>query len=114
MPKIVDHDQRRTEIAAAAARAIDEQGLDKVRLVDVARRASCTTGAVSHYFQDKDAVLGAALEHVLGGLVSHSPNREAWPDSGDPVADFLTGLTQILPLDESRRRCWRVTAASCP
>jgi len=56
----VDHDESRAQIAAAAVVAIDELGLDRVRLVDVAKRASCTTGAVRHYFPDKDAVLGVA------------------------------------------------------
>ena len=113
MPKIVDHDERRAQIAAAAAGAIDEQGLDRVRLVDVARRASCTTGAVSHYFPDKDAVLAAALEHVLGDLMSYAPRAEPWPEAADPVDTVLEVLTEILPLDEPRRRDWRVWIAFC-
>ena len=119
MPKLVDHDQRRAEIAAAAARAIDEQGLDRVRLVDVARRASCTTGAVSHYFPDKDAVLVAALEHVLGNLTSYAPRTELGRDPADPAdpADWvdtaLEVLAEILPLDEDRGRDWRVWLAFC-
>lgn len=113
MPKLVDHDARRAEIAAAAAEAIDEQGLDRVRLVDVARRAACTTGAVSHYFPDKDAVLAAALEHVLGNLTRHAPGREPRPEAGDPVEEFIGALAEILPLDPARRRDWRVWIAFC-
>jgi TetR/AcrR family transcriptional repressor of bet genes len=113
MPKIVDHDERRAVIAAAAAQAIDEQGLDRVRLVDVARRASCTTGAVGHYFPDKDAVLAAALEHVLGNLSSHTRVADAWLAASDPVDLFLEGLAEILPLDEPRQRDWRVWIAFC-
>jgi TetR/AcrR family transcriptional repressor of bet genes len=113
MPKIVDHLERRAEIAAAAARAIDEHGLDRVRLVDVARCAACTTGAVSHYFPDKDAVLAAALEHVLGNLSTYAPRSEPWPESMDPVDSFLGGLAEMLPLDEPRRRDWRVWIAFC-
>ena len=113
MPKTVDHGERRAEIAAAAARAIDEQGLDRVRLVDVARRASCTTGAVSHYFPGKDAVLAAALEHVLGHLRSYAPGSGPWPEAADPVDGFLEVLAEILPVDEPRRRDWRVWIAFC-
>ncbi len=113
MPKIVDHDLRRAEIAAAAAQAIDELGLDRVRLVDVARRASCTTGAVSHYFPGKDAVLEAALEHVLGHLAHEVPRAADRPESTDPVEVFLAGLSEVLPLDEARRTYWRVWLAFC-
>ena len=113
MPKIVDHDARRAEIAAAAAGAIDEEGLERVRLVDVAKRASCTTGAVSHYFPDKDAVLAAALEHVLGNLTSQAPHLEHWADEGDPIDALLDAIAEILPVDPPRRRDWRVWIAFC-
>ncbi len=113
MPKIVDHTARREAIAAAAAEAIDEQGLDKVRLVDVARRASCTTGAVSHYFPDKEAVLGAALDSVLRNLTDRAPAIDALPTEGSPVERCLALLCEILPVDEARRRDWRVWLAFC-
>lgn len=113
MPKLVDHDARRSEIAAAAARAIDEHGLDKVRLVDVARLASCTTGAVSHYFPDKDAVLGAALDHVLGNLTDRTPETIALPAGATGIDACIALLGEILPVDEARRRDWRVWIAFC-
>ncbi len=62
MPKIVDHDQRRKTIGAAAMKVIAERGLEATKLVDIARLAGVTTGAVTHYFSDKDAILMAALE----------------------------------------------------
>ncbi len=113
MPKIVDHDARRVEIAAAAAQAIDELGLDRVRLVDVARRASCTTGAVSHYFPGKEAVLSAALDHVLGQLTDRAPRAADLPETTEPVEAFLAGLSEVLPLDDARRSDWRVWLAFC-
>jgi hypothetical protein len=48
MRRNVDHGERHSKISAAAVRAIDGQGLDRVRLVDAAKRAECMTGAVSH------------------------------------------------------------------
>jgi TetR/AcrR family transcriptional repressor of bet genes len=113
MPKIVDHDERRERISAAAAQAIDEQGLDRVRLVDVARRAGCTTGAVGHYFPDKDAVMAGALEHVFRNLAAMTPPRGSLTDSGDAVERCLDVLIEILPIDERRRSDWRVWIAFC-
>ena len=66
MPKLVDKDARRRELAQAAIAAIVERGLDNVRLVDVAAQAGCTTGALQHFFgpsAGKDAVLRLALLH---------------------------------------------------
>ncbi|MDO9125581.1 MAG: hypothetical protein Q7U42_01845, partial [Parvibaculum sp.] len=39
MPKKIDHDARRRDIARAAISVIGEQGIDNTRLVDVARAA---------------------------------------------------------------------------
>lgn len=61
MPKIVDHDKRRQEIALAACQAIAKNGLDAVTLLDIAREAGCTTGMLAHYFNTKWDVIIAAL-----------------------------------------------------
>jgi AcrR family transcriptional regulator len=62
MPKIVNHEKRRTTIAQAAVVVITEQGLESTKLLDIAGLAGMTTGAITHFFTDKDAVLMAALE----------------------------------------------------
>ncbi|MFT4790328.1 MAG: TetR/AcrR family bet gene transcriptional repressor [Oleiphilaceae bacterium] len=62
MPKIVNHDQRRKNIAQAAIEVIAIKGLESTKLTDIGRLAGVTTGAITHYFNDKDAVLMAALE----------------------------------------------------
>ena len=61
MPKIVDHEERRQEIALAACQAIAKNGLDAVTLLDIAREAGCTTGMLAHYFNTKWDVIIAAL-----------------------------------------------------
>lgn len=113
MPKRVDHDERRASISAAAAQAIDEFGLDRVRLVDVAQLAHCTTGAVRHYFQDKDAVLAAALEYVMQNLDQYRQASIPSVISGDPVDAFILNILEILPIDAARNRDWRVWLAFC-
>lgn len=61
MPKIVNHDERREGIARAAVMVIAERGLESTKLTDIGRLAGVTTGSITHYFEDKDAVLVAAL-----------------------------------------------------
>lgn len=100
MPKRVDHTERRSQLAAAAVRAIDDRGLEAVRLVDVAKAANLTTGAVVHYLSSKDDVLMAAFEQV--GL----RNVERMVETrGQGIVDRAMAY---LPRDEETAREWRV------
>jgi len=106
MPRVVDHDQRRRELALAACDVIARAGLEGATLRDVARQAGCTTGRVSHYFADKQQLLLAALETATQAVEDRILHR-ALADPGD-----LRGiLTESLPLDEPRRIEWRIWIA---
>lgn len=100
MPKKVDHALRRTQLAEAAVQAIDERGLEAVRLVDVARAANLTTGAVVHYLNSKDDVLMAAFEQV--GLRSAERLAET------RGLEFVERALAYLPTTEETAREWRV------
>ncbi|WP_353560214.1 TetR/AcrR family transcriptional regulator [Pyruvatibacter sp. HU-CL02332] len=100
MPKKVDHDQRRSQLAEAAVVAIDTHGLDSVRLIDVAREAKLTTGAVVHYLNNKDDVLLAAFDQV--GL--RNAERLEQTRGMDPVDRAMT----YLPHNDETAREWRV------
>jgi len=63
MPKQIDHNQRRDEIARAACLVIAEKGFAQTKLVDIAKTAGCTTGALRHYFETKDDILNAATNY---------------------------------------------------
>lgn len=65
MPKLVDHDERRRAIIAAAWRVIARRGLDGVTMRDLAAEAGYSNGALGHYFSGKDEILQVAFEHVL-------------------------------------------------
>ena len=57
MPKVVDIDERRAELAAAAAQLIARAGVGAATMRDVAAEAGWTTGALTHYFADKRELL---------------------------------------------------------
>ncbi len=103
MPKLVDHEERRRAIASAAVDAVANQGLDGVKLADIAHQAGVTTGAVGHYFPDKDSVLAAALEEVCTRLLT----KIGLPD-GPPT---FTDLAAALPDSDEQRKEWRVWLA---
>jgi len=78
MPKIVNHEERRSSIARAAMLEIAENGIEDLRLKDVAARAGWTTGVLTHYFNSKEELLSEALKvtfhEVVGEAVADARN----------------------------------------
>ena len=105
MPKKIDHDARRRAIAKAAVTVIGVNGIDNTRLIDVAREAKATTGSITHYFEGKDAVMLAALDHVAQKIL-HLLKIQSDTEMG--VDDFIDYASLALPLDEDGQRDWRV------
>ena len=122
MPKLVDHDERRAKVSAAAVRAIDEQGLDRVRLVDVAKRAECTTGAVRHpalalLRRDAYAKVQRKSADGLQDLGLAEPGTDAQQLATAVFASFDgLGLRATLEPDEwpSERLHWMPTSQLAP
>ena len=102
MPKIVDRVERRTSIAAAAAEAIAEEGIEAVTMNTIAARASVTTGALTHYFVDKDEVVLEALLLVDASMQSRIETALAQDSS------LVDALLAALPHDVESRRDWSV------
>ncbi|HEY6482941.1 MAG TPA: TetR family transcriptional regulator C-terminal domain-containing protein [Steroidobacteraceae bacterium] len=96
MPKIVDHDQRRDQIALVACRVVAEHGFDQATIVRIAREAGYTTGMVAHYFDTKQDIIIAALRLILRRI------EERLTRPAGPSVDLLTVLSEALPLDEPR------------
>jgi AcrR family transcriptional regulator len=61
MPKLVDHQERREQIASALMRVAAGQGLEAVSLRHVAAEAGVTSGMVQHYFPSKDSMMAFAM-----------------------------------------------------
>jgi len=106
MPRIVDHQERRATIAGAACAIIAESGLDGTTLAKVARRAGVTTGAIQHYFEDKDRLLAAALRRAYQEQLERMARRAA----RTPYS-LLDVLGEALPLTSRSRRTMRVWLA---
>jgi AcrR family transcriptional regulator len=93
MPKIVDHDERRDQIALVACRVVAENGFDQATIVRIAREAGYTTGMVAHYFDTKQDIIIAALRLILRRIEERLTK---------PSTDLLTLLSEALPIDEQR------------
>ena len=108
MPKIVDHDVRRTAIVKATCDVIAADGLEAATMRRIAERAGSTTGLVTHYFESKRAVLIGALRHVhrAAGDRMLAATHEAARGQRLRVV-----IEQALPLDQQRLEEWRVWLA---
>jgi TetR/AcrR family transcriptional regulator, transcriptional repressor of bet genes len=97
MPKVVDHAQRRDEIALVACRVVAEHGFEQASMVRIAREAGYTTGMLAHYFDSKQDIIIAALRLMLRRI---EERLLAAQGAGQP--DLLELLAEAMPLDEQR------------
>ena len=109
MPKVVDIQERRAELAAAAAELIARAGVGAATMREVAAEAGWTTGALTHYFSDKRELL---LFTFRSSLAQRHANRSARATL-DPRSALQQTLEGALPRDEDGRRHWMVTIACC-
>jgi AcrR family transcriptional regulator len=97
MPKIVDHAQRREEIALVACKVVAARGFEQATVARIARAAGYTTGMVAHYYESKQAIILAALRLILL-RIEQRLTRER--DSGE--ANLLDVLSESLAVDAQR------------
>lgn len=104
MPRQVDHQQRREQIAEAVCRLARTRGLDAVTLRHVATEAGVSMGRVQHYFTTKDEMLLFAFrmvsERVERRLAAAATALGASPG---PRALLRVLLLEMLPLSEQAR-----------
>jgi len=98
MPKIVDHAQRRDEIALIACRVVAAHGFDRASMVRIAHEAGYTTGMLAHYFDSKQDIIIAALRLILRRI----DERLSRPAQGAARPDLLELLLEALPIDAHR------------
>ncbi len=80
MPKRVDKDARRAELADAAAAVFAERGVAGTAVSDIVARAGVAQGTFYLYFESKDDVLVAVAERLVGAVIDVA---EAALDGGD-------------------------------
>jgi TetR/AcrR family transcriptional regulator, transcriptional repressor of bet genes len=109
MPKQVDHEERRKEIASAVLRLVTTRGVEAASLRAVASEAGVSMGAVQHYFTTKDEMLRFALAYGNTLLSERATRLMADQKPTTPRETFRLFFTLLLPLDEDSRagaRLW--------
>lgn len=62
MPRIVDHDRRREEIARLAVRVVQREGAEQATVRRIAKVGGFSIGVLTHYFTDKDELIAFAFQ----------------------------------------------------
>jgi len=102
VPKQVDAELRRGELAAATRRVILRRGLEGTTLREVAREAGWSIGVLAHYFETKDDLLRYSLADptwVMNRFDSTEP---------DGLASVRRILERLLPANAEMRDMWQV------
>jgi AcrR family transcriptional regulator len=108
LPKVVDHDARRKDFIEAAYATILEEGLENTTVRGVARKAGYTTGALVHYFKDKDELIRAALNYFGNDLRNRMVKAH---ERQTGLAALRAILIEALPTSKRSGDSWRVWLA---
>ncbi|MGY1694098.1 MULTISPECIES: TetR/AcrR family transcriptional regulator [unclassified Geodermatophilus] len=101
MPRTVDAEQRRREIAEAVWRVIRRDGVSGASVRNVAREAGTSMGSLRHWFATQDELLHFAMTLVIERVRARA---QGVATAGGPlVPRLLRVLEEALPLDEERR-----------
>ena len=105
MPRVVDHDERRRQIARVVSDIAAERGLSDVSFREVAGRAGVSVSLVQHYFGDKANLLKTTLEIQSEIMSAHVAERLADLGADPEPIDILRGVARaFLPIDDVSRR----------
>jgi AcrR family transcriptional regulator len=107
VPKRVDHEERRRQIAEALLRTAVTRGLHATGMREVAAEAGVSLRLVQYYFGTKEELLLAGMQHLAARFGERATARfKAASESGGlatPRDVIAAILTEGLPADDERR-----------
>jgi AcrR family transcriptional regulator len=107
VPKRVDHEERRRQIADALLRTAAARGLHATGMREVAAEAGVSVRLVQYYFGTKEELLLAAMQHLAAQFSDRALARiRRIKQTESPVSprDIIAAiLTEALPVDDERR-----------
>ncbi|MQA11683.1 MAG: TetR family transcriptional regulator [Pseudonocardiaceae bacterium] len=97
MPKQVDHDERRAEIANATWRLIAERGIEATTMRAISSAIGMAHGALKHYFPDKNALIKTAFTHVFDATNTRIRERLG---EATGLAGLRIFCLEVLPIED--------------
>lgn len=77
MPKVGMQPIRRQQLIHATLEAVDQVGMGDASIALIARLAGVSNGIISHYFQDKNGLIAAAMRHLMSALSQSVATRRS-------------------------------------
>lgn len=111
MPKVIDHERRRIEIADALFEALREGGFANVTLSGVAARAGLAIGSVRHFLGTREQMIAFAFEAMVARVHDRvvarveallSSMREEALDADGRLEAIADLVCELLPMDSVR------------
>jgi AcrR family transcriptional regulator len=109
MPRKVDHDERRREIAGAVGRIAERKGLARVSFREVAAEAGMSVSLVQHYVDTKENLLVHTLNHTSATVAEGIASQiSALGEDAGPFDRIAAILEAFLPRDHGSRAAMQV------
>jgi AcrR family transcriptional regulator len=99
VPKVVNHADRRRELAAAVWRVILRDGVADISIRGVAAESGWSSGALRHYFATRAELLAFACDLVIDQVTERI---EAARPTGPPRRVVREILLHTMPVDDQR------------
>lgn len=99
MPKVVDHDARRREIADALFAIVRRDGIGAVSVRSVAAEAGLSVGSMRHTAASQGELLAYAMQVLSDRVVERVARRATGPADVDGLTEVCC---ELLPLDAER------------
>ncbi len=106
MPRVVDHRERRREVALATADLISKIGVEAVTIRAIADHLGYSTAIVQHYFPNKRQLL-LYTHRLLASFVEQQLRAVQALDA----ADIVGILRPLLPMTARSRQRWQMWVA---
>ena len=112
MPKQVDHQERRETIARALWRVVDQRGVLRLSLREVATEAEMSHGQLQHYFASRQEMLLFAMDFAAEQTAQRvARGLQALGAAPHPRDVLRLILVEMLPLHDDARATSRMNAA---
>ena len=106
MPRVIDQQERRAQLARTAMEVIAARGVQGATLRDIADAAGVSVGILQHNFRTRNALLLAAFEMAVARV---EKNVDSF--SGTTIDEIKQFSVETLPLDRQRIIEWKVLVA---